>query len=636
MCGICGFIGRNSSIVKPNEVIKKMNNKLMHRGPDDENYLIRDNVALGFRRLSIIDLQGGRQPITNENNSIALICNGEIFNHSELRRELIQKGHKFKTKSDVEVILHLYEEYDKDFLNKLNGQFAFSIYDFNKEEVFCARDQAGIVPFYYTLIDGCFIFASEIKAILEYPDIKKEVDLIALDQILTFPSLVSPRTMFKGISSLENGFYLTFSEKYGLQKCEYWDVIYPKENEKRTKLTCYEYISKLEELLLSSVKYRLGADVPVGLYLSGGLDSSLIAGITHKLENSNSKNTFSIDFEDDNISESAYQKMMSKHISSIHFERTFKFEDEINNLKRVIYHTEYPLKETYDLASIRLSEMVRNRDMKVVLSGEGADELFGGYIGYKFDKIRSKDNKSVTEEGMLHDKIFGNSTFVYEKRLIENECVKKKLYSQKIKKRFNEVNCLNYSLLDKEKIIDREIFDLRSYIDFKLRLVDNLLADHGDRMGFANSVEVRYPFLDKRIIEFATQVPTELKLKGFDGKYILKKIADKYIPKEIIKRPKTPFVAPGSPELLKLNNSYINEILSYETIKQQGYFDPDTIEELKEKYSRNDFKIETPYEDDLLFIVITFGIFLNIFDMPALNSENEEEINLLNEEDKNG
>ncbi|NFI52315.1 asparagine synthase (glutamine-hydrolyzing) [Clostridium botulinum] len=619
MCGICGIIGKNKNVQNHTEIIKKMANKLTHRGPDDEDYLIRDNVALGFRRLSIIDLQGGKQPITNESNSIALICNGEIFNHFELRDKLIEKGHKFKTKSDVEVIIHLYEEYGKEFLNELNGQFAFAIYDFVKEEVFCARDQAGIIPFYYILNNNCLIFASEIKSILEYPNIKREVDLIALDQILTFPSLISPRTMFKEISSLENGNYLTFNTKDGLSKHEYWDIKYKKKNLKKVQLSSEKYTDKLEEILISSVKYRLGADVPVGLYLSGGLDSSLIAGFTHQIERTDSKNTFSIDFEDEDISEATYQNVMSKHIKSNHNESVFKFEDEIYNLTKIIYHSEYPLKETYNLASIKLSEMAKNKNVKVVLSGEGADELFGGYIGYKFDKLRLNDI-SLEDDAELNDKIFSNSRFIYEKKFLKNEYTKNKLYSEKIRKRFEEINCLNHPVLKKEKIVDREVFDLRSYTDFKLRLVDNLLSDHGDRMSFANSVEVRYPFLDKRVIEFATQIPTELKLNGFDGKYILKKIAEKYIPKEIIKRPKTPFVAPGSSELLKLNNSYINEILSYETIKKQGYFDPDTIEELKRLYTMDDFKLEAPYEDDLLFIVITFGMFLKIFDMPYLNN----------------
>ncbi len=618
MCGICGFIDKDLTDNKM-QIIKKMTNKLTHRGPDDEDYIVKNDIAFGFKRLSIVDLQGGRQPITNEDNSIVIICNGEIFNHKELRTHLIEKGHKFKTKSDVEVILHLYEEYDIKFLNALNGQFAFVIYDFNKNQLFSARDQAGIAPFYYTMTDGCFIFASEIKAILEHPKVKKEVDLVALDQILTFPSLVSPRTMFKDIYSLQNGHYITLNEGDKLEINEYWDLNYTKEDEKLNQFTSEEYLMKLEKLLLSSVSSRLEADVPVGLYLSGGLDSSLIAGVAKSVDKINTKLTFSIDFEDDNISESKYQKIMSKHIDSTHKEITFDFKNEINNLKQVIYHSEYPLKETYNLASIRLSEMVKKQNIKVVLSGEGADELFGGYIGYKYDKLRSKGDSTLLEEATLQEKIFANPSFTYEKRFTENKKVKEKLYSRKINELYEEIDCLNHPVLRKNKIENREVFDLRSYVDFKLRLVDNLLADHGDRMGFANSVEVRYPFLDKRIIEFATLMPTELKLNGFDGKYALKKIAEKYIPKEIIKRPKTPFVAPGSAELLKLNDPYINDLLSYERIKREGYFNPDTIEELKEKYTQDGFKLEAPYEDDLLFIVITFGIFLELFNMPLLN-----------------
>lgn len=618
MCGICGFIREKIETLDADPIIRRMAQKLIHRGPDDGAVLLRDNMAFGFRRLGLIDLVGGMQPIYNEDASIVLICNGEIFNHDELRKELISKDHKFRTMSDVEVILHLYEEYDKAFMNALNGQFSFALYDFNKSELFCARDQAGIAPFYYTVVEEMFIFASEIKAILEYPGIERKVDLVALDQILTFPSVIAPRTMFEGIHSLENGNYLTFSVEKGLSEVEYWDMNYVKADEKKATMSEKEYIEELDRLLRSSISYRLKADVPVGVYLSGGLDSSVILGMIHDINKEKSIKSFSIDFEDRDISEKKYQELMVKHTGSDHNETLFSFQREINNLKKVVYHCEYPLKETYNLASIRLSEMVNRNGMKAVLSGEGSDELFGGYIGYKFDKIRSQGNTYTEKEKKLNNKIFMEETFVYEKRLLENREVKKSLYSQCVRDKFEEIECLKHKVVDTEKLKDRELYDVRSYVDIKLRLVENLLADHGDRMGFANSVEVRYPFLDKRIMEFAAQIPSDLKVKGFDGKYVLKQVAQAYISQNIIKRPKTPFVAPGSTALLKLHDPYIEHLLSYETISKQRYFDADKIEELKAQYQSEGFKLESPYEDDLLFIVITFGIFLDLYDMPPV------------------
>jgi len=616
MCGICGFIklGRNRS-KDDGSTIKKMNGKLLHRGPDAQDFIILDNVVFGFSRLSIIGLENGMQPIFNEDESIFVICNGEIFNYIELKQELITKGHIFKTMSDVEVLVHLYEEYGHDFLDKLNGQFAFALYDRKKKKLFCARDQMGIIPFFYTISKGVFIFGSEIKAILEHPAVEKGVDMTGLDQVFTFAGLSSPRTMFKGIKSLENGHALIVDENLNISDFEYWDLIYPKLQEECEEDEKY-FIDKLEHFLNESIRLRLRADVPLGLYLSGGLDSSIISMKVNELEKNVVKEAFSIDFIDSQLSESVYQNLVAKESGANLNQKVFFNEDISKRLQKSIYHSECPIKETYNTASLSLSESVRQKGIKVILSGEGADELFAGYVGYRFDHMREigvVENQCSAKESALRNRMWGDETFFYERNYDEFNAVKKKLYADAQNDVFDDFNCLNHFKLNLERLKDRSRIHQRAYIDFKMRLVDHLVSDHGDRMALANSVEVRYPFLDKNFVNFSTKVPSKLKLKDFNEKYILKKMACKFLPKAIIDREKFGFVAPGSAYLLQNNVEYVKDLLSYDLIKKQGFFNPNEIERLKKQYSQDGFSINAPFEDDILITVITFGIFLETF-----------------------
>jgi asparagine synthase (glutamine-hydrolysing) len=615
MCGICGFIKFNEPVrEEDSNIIKRMNAKLFHRGPDAQDTLLFDNIALGFSRLSIIGLGNGMQPISNEDDTVFLICNGEIFNYIELREELRKKGHTFKTGSDVEVILHLYEEKGMDFLNELNGQFAFTLYDKKNRTLFGARDQMGILPFFYTSVNNVFIFASEIKAILEHPLVVKEVDIVGLDQVLTFAGLVSPRTMFKGVKSLENGHYLEVDSQGKISNKEYWDLVF-KEGKIESRPESY-YIEQFDQLFNDAVKLRLRADVPSGYYLSGGLDSSTIAMKIRQLNPGVRKEAFSIDFADAEISESGYQEIVANQGNSIYNKKIFYYKDISERLRKAIYHCECPIKETYNTASISLSESVKAKGIKVILSGEGADELFAGYVGYKFDKMRALNliqNESSLAEQKIRKRLWGNKSFYYERNFTEHNLVKKALYSDQVNAMFDEVDCLNYDLIDSRKIHNRDILQQRSYIDFKIRMVDHLISDHGDRMAMANSIEVRYPFLDKNIVEFATEVPSDLKLNDFNEKYILKKMAGRYVPRQIIDREKFGFVAPGSPYLLQNNCEYINDLLSFDLIKKQGYFNPHHIEALKKMYGQEGFKVNVPFETDLLIIVTTFGILLDTF-----------------------
>lgn len=619
MCGIVGYMDLRGAGRIERDTLVRMTDTITYRGPDSSGFFVADNAGLGFRRLSIIDLVSGDQPIYNENGSIVLICNGEIYNYRELKQELIQQGHTFTTKSDVEVLVHLYEEEGEEFVKRLNGQFAFALFDRNKDTLILARDQFGINPLYYTVVDGLFIFASEIKAILAHPSVSPEVDLTGLDQVLSFPGLVSPRTMVQGVSSLKSGHRITVNHAR-IAVEEYWDLDYPKLGECSYDKPESYYVDELEQLLFRSIKLRLQADVPVGFYLSGGLDSSLIGATIGKVSNNGRHHSFSIGFTDSDICEAKYQRLMARHINSAHHEIMFDESEVIERLSDMIFHCECPVKETYNTCSMALSEATRRAGIKVVLTGEGADELFAGYVGYRFDSIRTRPNRkpdpvSIGEEEM-REQVWGDKNILYEVNLSSLQQQNTELYSKTVNEYFADFNCLNHEVVNRERLAGRHVLHQRSYLDFKLRMSDHLLSDHGDRMALANSVEARYPFLDKELVEFARSIPPDLKLRGFTEKYILKRVAEKFVPKKVVDREKFGFRAPGSPFLLKQNIEWINDLLSYERIKRQGYFNATVVENLKTRYSTPGFKLNFPFETDFLNVILTHGIFLDLFKMP--------------------
>lgn len=622
MCGLVGYVDLRNERSADKDVLLRMTNKVIHRGPDDFGLFAEGAAGLGFRRLSIIDLEGGHQPIYNEDESVVLVCNGEIYNYRELRRELIQKGHFFNTNCDVEVLVHLYEEMGTEFLNKLNGQFAFALYDRKERKLFVARDHFGINPLYYTLVDGVFIFASEIKAILEHPLARREVDLVGLDQILSFPGLVSPRTMFKGIESLKSGHFIVAANS-NITVSEYWDLDYPKEGEISYDKPESYYVDNLKDLFAQSVMSRLQADVPVGFYLSGGLDSSLIAAMINAVSPDSRRHSFSIGFADRAMNETRYQRLMAQSVGSEHHEIVFDWTEIAERLPGMIYHCECPVKETYNTCSMALSEATRKNGITVILTGEGADELFAGYVGYRFDQFRTRrtdgyDFERILEEE-LRENLWGDKNLFYENDLYGLRETKRALYSSLVNESSQDFDCFNFDLVNKKQLEGRHFVHQRSYLDFKLRLSDHLITDHGDRMALANSVEARYPFLDVDLIEFARQVPPHLKLNQLTEKYILKKIAADLVPREIINREKFGFHAPGSPALLERNIEWVNDMLSYQRIQRQGYFNPDVIERLKGQYTQKGFKLNLPFESDFVMIVLTFGVFLEQFNLPVLN-----------------
>jgi asparagine synthase (glutamine-hydrolysing) len=548
-------------------------------------------------------------------------ANGELFRHGEERRRLEARGAKFRSKCDTEVWTHAFADQGQAYLANARGQFAVAVWDRGERTLVLARDRFGICPLYTVRAAGWLLFASEIKALLRHPEVRREVDPAGLDQILTFPGLVSPTTMFKGIHALPPGHYLRAGHGT-VQVVEYWDLVYPLAADAAPAHDERSYVDRLEELLLGAVRRRLDADVPVGFYLSGGLDSSLIGALIGKVRPDRRFHSFSITFPQADIDERRFQRLMASHLESRHHETEFPPGEIVSRLRHAIVCAETPLKESYNTCSLALSGLVRDSGHKVVVTGEGADELFAGYVGYRLDATGARapadpgDVEAMLEDE-LREQLWGDPSFFYERDYLQFRDVKAGLYSDAVAADLPSFDCTRAPLVDLSKLRGRNPLHMRSYIDFKLRLADHLLADHGDRVAYANSIEARYPFLDIDIVEFARTVPPGLLVKDATEKYLLRAIARRHLPEEVAAREKFGFVAPGTPYLLSQDVEWINDLLSPETIRRQGYFNPATVERLRARFASGRASVNTTFETDFLMIVLTFGIFLEAFEMPA-------------------
>lgn len=619
MCGITGFLDLRDREAASPEVLERMTRRLVHRGPDSDGFHLEGGLGLGFRRLSIIDLRSGDQPMTSADGSLVLMCNGEIFNYRELRAELEARGHRFSTSCDVEVLLYLYRERGPNMLSCLNGQFAFVIYDRPARRLFLARDHVGIAPLFYTVANGTFVFGSEIKAILEHPLVERRVDLTGLDQVLSFPGLVSPTTMFEGIRSLPPG-HMLLVEDGEVKERQYWDLDYPLAADAEPLRDEEDTILELRDRLDRAVRYRLQADVPVGYYLSGGLDSSLVTAMGFAAAPETRRATLSIRFDDQEICESRFQQLMVDRLHSDHHELAFGWERMSESLPAMVYHSECPVKETYNTCAMALSRMAREQGLRVILAGQGADELFAGYMGYRFDTVRQEPDPFDVDEMMdaeLRRQLWGDEQIFYETNQHALRETKAAFYAGGVQARYADFDCLQFPLVDTTRLRGRHPLHQRSYLDLKLRLGDHLLGDHGDRMMLMNSVEGRYPFLDQDVVEFVRTLPPGFKLRGGIEKYAVKRAAEPFVPKEIINREKFGFRAPASPYLIRQDIEWIDDMLSHERVKAQGYFDPAFIDTLKSRY-RQDSSLNPHLETDLLMIALTFGLLLEQFELPSL------------------
>jgi asparagine synthase (glutamine-hydrolysing) len=613
MCGIAGIVSRDDRAVDAS-LLSNMLQSLAHRGPDGAGMSFKPQIALGTRRLAIVDEMHGAQPCWSEDGSVVSILNGEIFNFKELRQDLVAAGVKLRTQCDAEILPHLYDRHGANFVDLLNGQFAIALYDFRQRRFLAWRDPFGICPLFYMETSGQLVFGSEIKAILSAQQDKPRLDLLGLDQIFTFPGPVSPRTLFDGIRALPPGHVLDMRAGQEIRVSAYWDLTFPAEASQRN---FDDWVDELENLLLDAVRIRAPDETRVGLYLSGGLDSSLVGALLRACRPESPIHSFSIDFEDTLVSEGQHQAVMVEALAARHSTAKLGSAEVLDRLKQVIWHTETPLRESFNAASLALSEMARDAGLKAVLAGQGADELFAGYVGYRFD---ARGGRTITDnmEASVNERLWGDPQFTYERNYGTFVRERTPLYASALRNTFDEFNCTSISRPLRPLSSDLSKLQRRSYVDVKMRLADHLLSGHGDRMAMANSIEVRYPFLDMRVANLARSMPDQVKLNNLTEKYVVKAVGSRWLPNEIVARQKFGFTAPGSPTLLTLNDQYVEHCLSTETIQKQGLFDPEMVAHLKERYGRPGFRIAVPYQSDLLMTVLTCSMFMEIFDFTDL------------------
>lgn len=602
MCGIVGYLRFDGKRVDK-QVIDRMCQTIVHRGPDDVGSYLTDNIGIGIRRLSIIDLEKGHQPISNEDNSIHIVFNGEIYNYKELKSNLIKNGHMFKTDSDTEVIVHLYEDYSTGCVQYLNGMFAFAIWDDKKKELFCARDRLGIKPFYYFYDGRILLFGSELKVILEKKDLHLDLDYDALFQYLSFEFIPYPSTLISTVKKLPPGHYLFINHK-GLKIEKYWHVEEIEEKERTEK----EAIDTLYTLLKDSVRLRLRSDVPFGAFLSGGIDSSSVVAMMSELLDHKVK-TFSIGFEDKSYNELDYAGRVARLFRTDHTEHVLK-PSAIELVEKLIDHLDDPIGDFSVFPTYLVSKMARQK-VKVILSGDGGDELFGGYdtyIAQKIYKFYSKipyflrknlilpfSNKlPPTEqkkglinkikryiEGASLSEEYSHYRWMAFLRPDENDLIFHPDISQSINREMAFSFITKYLGENKLKGLNRSM-----YLDIKTYLVDNILVKV-DRMSMATSLEARVPILDHRIVEFVLSLPQDFKINNFKTKYILKKMAKGILPDNIINKPKQGFSIPMKNWLKGPVKSLMTDMLSYSRIKRQGIFNPDYIENLMKEHLEN-------------------------------------------------
>jgi asparagine synthase (glutamine-hydrolysing) len=597
MCGISGIVYCDRDKPVSLDDLRQMCATLVHRGPDDQGFFVNRNVGLGIRRLNVIDLMTGQQPISNEDHRIWIVFNGEIYNYRELRNELQDKGHKFSTNTDTETIVHAYEEHGEDCVKKLNGMFAFAIWDGRQQKLVLARDRLGVKPLYYFVNNQCLVFGSELKAILECREVPRAIDFEALDSFLTFEYIPAPLSIFEGIKKLPAGHTLVLQEGE-VSVHRYWDVPF-----QRLKGDEEELSQTLYDLLKDSVRMRLVSDVPLGAFLSGGIDSSTIVCLMSEIIDRPVK-TFSIGFDDHSYNELEYARAIARHFNTDHHELTIQ-PDIIHLVENLVSYLDEPLADVSIFPTYLVSQLARQK-VTVVLSGDGGDELFAGYEWYLAEKIERYYRRlpSVLRNRWIPDVIgrippsSRKKGFINKlKRFVEGSTFpdslehfrwnvfltdqnKNLLYSEELKRSVNHQDpCFKWmtylNVFDAADPLWRQQF-----ADIKTYLADDILVKV-DRMSMANSLEARTPYLDYRVVEFAAGLPSALKLNGFQTKYLLKRCMATKLPRTILNRKKEGFSIPMKNWLKQELRPMMEEVLSSARIKQEGLFSASYIEKLK-------------------------------------------------------
>lgn len=601
MCGICGFTGERETVT-----LTRMTDALIHRGPDEDGYYGDGKVNLGMRRLSIIDVATGHQPIHNEDETIWVVFNGEIYNYIELRKDLEKKGHTFYTDhSDTEVIVHLYEEYGREFCHKINGMFAIALWDKNKDLLLLVRDRMGVKPLFYSNVKGNLVFASEIKSILGYPAYSQQINLQGLYHYFSFKHIPSPLTAFKDIFALPPGSMLLFNNN-STQVIRWWRVIFNEKKDYDAGFVKANILSLLED----ATKLRLNCDVPFGAYLSGGLDSSTIVALMARFTNKPVK-TFSLGYEDELKNKEAdlyFARRVSKFFNTEHHEYIMSHKELINDITGVITSFDQPFSGT--ISTYFLTRLI-SKHVKVALSGDAADELFGSYLSHRLAQPLSCYNRLGDENGQgrlteSDKKAFNQCDMDFLKRLfaVSN--------GDEIKWRY-----ALYLFSDEEKnlllgapfkefvnsaatrnLVSSYFKDLSAHgplnrileMEWNTQLPDQVLA-FVDFLSMAHSVEIRSPFLDYRLVEFCATIPDSMKIKEGVVKYILKETVKDLLPQGVAQRPKEGFVLPLFDWMTHKLKSYCLDILSDKNLRKHDYFNRDHVKSLINSYYSGDKKL---------------------------------------------
>jgi len=592
MCGIAGWINlRKTNTPDTESVLHSMCEQIVHRGPDSEGIWVDDTVALGMRRLSVIDLKTGDQPVFSEDKSVVAMMNGELYNFREVRAELEKQGHKFTTRTDTEILPHLYQKYGDAMVEHLNGMFAFALWDTRAKKLLVARDRFGEKPLYYGVFDGKLIYASEPKAILAHPSVNAELDLQALRHYVSYDYVPAPMSIYKGISKLPAAHILTV-ENGEVRTRRYWNLKWNADANVRTEAAA---ANELRDLLSDAVRMRLVADVPLGILLSGGIDSSTVAAFATQHATEKVK-TFSIGFEEDSFDESKYARAVAKHLNTEHYEEKLSAEKAGDLISDIGSWLDEPLADGSLIPTVLLSQFVR-RHVTVALGGDGGDELFAGYPMYYAHKVAAKylAVPGFLRGGLIEPLVNAlpvstkNLSFDYKaKRFVAAanfDLVRRHhswfgSFGLNAHERLFTADVLANSSGDIYAVADRLLaetdakdpIEQMQFLDMNLYLAEDILTKV-DRAAMTVSLETRAPFLDPRVGQFAASIPLEFKLKGKSGKYILKEAMKDLLPHEILHRPKKGFGIPIAEWLKGRLNPLLHEMLDAKRLKEQGLFE---------------------------------------------------------------
>ena len=599
MCGICGVFHSDRNQRVDRDALASMNQQIVHRGPDDDGFFVDKNIGLAMRRLSIIDIQTGHQPLSNEDENIWIVFNGEIYNHQELRNDLQARGHRYRSRSDTETIIHLYEEYGKDCVNHLRGMFAFAIWDGARRCLFVARDRLGIKPLYYRYDGKTFLFGSEIKTILAHPGVKPEFNRSMLAEYLAFGYIAGAESMYAGIQKLLPGHILAIDEQGQLLSSSYWDLnVEPDDGSQPREYYVQRYRKELEYCVSS----HLMSDVPLGVFLSGGLDSSAIAALTTKIRKEPIE-TFAVGYGEEAYSELPYARTIAEHLKSKHHEVHLSRDEFFQSLPRLIWHEDEPIVWPSSVALYFVARLAKER-VTVVLTGEGSDETLGGYTRYPWTLVNTRmDNiyRKLTPaflRGILRTAMDACPISAASRRKLEHTFLMRdgaswpafyfdNFYSAFSKAEQAEMltpeamqmagdtyaGSMNYWNHSSGDLLHRLL-----YTDIKTYLVELLMKQ--DQMSMAASVESRVPFLDHRLVEFTASIPAKYATQGMAGKFILKAAVEDLLPHSIVYRQKMGFPTPWAYWLAGPFQESLQRLLTEPRSLARGLFRPEALRRL--------------------------------------------------------